>query len=86
MIRKLSTSICTLICLASSWLILGNYFPHQWDPLHMAAMKGNLEKVKDLVGKGADINITDDRGVSFYVLQIKGRFVQGQHLFLWLSH
>ena len=35
------------------------YCLHQLSPLHMAAGQGDLDKVRKLVDKGADINIKD---------------------------
>ena len=44
---------------------------HQMTPLHVAAEKGEcLDIVKYLISKGADINITDDSGVSETTLVI----------------
>ena len=37
---------------------------HQWTPLHAASFRGNIETVKYIVEKGADVNIKDDQGVS----------------------
>ena len=35
------------------------YSLHQLSPLHIAAGQGDLDKVKTLIDKGADINIKD---------------------------
>ena len=34
--------------------------PHQWTPLHRAALEGEEDTVQLLIEKGADINIKDD--------------------------
>ena len=45
-------------------------------PLHVAAKKGeSLDIVKYLIGKDADINITDENGVSETLLQIQQRLL-----------
>ena len=38
--------------------------PHQWTPLHQAALGDHVDTVRCLVDKGADINLEDRRGVS----------------------
>ena len=43
---------------------LCTFFSHQWTPLYCAAVNGNVEMVRYLHGKGADINFVDNlRGV-----------------------
>ena len=45
-------------------------------PLHAAVEKGeSLDIVKYLIGKNADINITDENGVSETLLRIQQRFL-----------
>ena len=39
-------------------------FPHQMTPLFFETSIGLLHKVRNLVEKGADINIEDEKGVS----------------------
>ena len=38
-------------------------FPHQFTPLHWAALNGHVEIVQVLINKGTDTNIKDDDGV-----------------------
>jgi ankyrin repeat protein len=45
-------------------------------PLHFAAADGDLETVKLLVGKGADVNARDDRNDSPLSLAQKGKHQQ----------
>ena len=42
--------------------------PHQWTPLHLAALQGKEGTVQLLIEKGADINIKDRCGVRDCVL------------------
>ena len=37
---------------------------HQGNPLHIAARRGNLDTVRQLIDKGTDFNVGDDDGVS----------------------
>ena len=41
--------------------------PHQRTTLHLAAQEGRFERVKDLVERGADVNVRDVDGVSDYI-------------------
>ena len=41
---------------------------HQWTPLHMAAQNGNVDVVRFLVDKGANVNLKGYYGVSNAVL------------------
>ena len=41
-----------------------NYSAFYYLGLHLAAKKGDVEEVRHLVNKGADINTQDDDGVS----------------------
>ena len=38
--------------------------PHQYTPLHQAAVSGHTETVQYLVANGAEINIRNKNGVS----------------------
>ena len=40
------------------------YSPHQYTPLHAAALEGHVDIVRYLVDKDADPNIKDKNGVS----------------------
>ena len=48
----------------------------------MAAKKGNLEKVKQLVDEGADINIKDNNEVSTYIRL----FYEGAKMFAQMAN
>ena len=37
---------------------------HQVNPLHIAAIHGDLDTVRQLIDKGTDVNVRDDDGVS----------------------
>ena len=43
---------------------------YQWTPVYMAAEGGNIEIVRCLIDKGADINVKDNNGVSI-LLRVK---------------
>ena len=40
------------------------YSPHQWTPLHYAALRGYADTVQYLIKAGANLNIKDDFRVS----------------------
>ena len=42
--------------------------PHQWTPLHLAALRGKEGTVQLLIEKGADMNVKDIDGVCECVL------------------
>ena len=48
-------------CLCNKYLLP---LLHQWTPLYMAAEGGHKEMVRCLADSGADINVTDNNGVS----------------------
>ena len=44
------------------WTVFRFVSPHQYTPLHWAAVNGHIDTVQSLINKGAEINIRDNHG------------------------
>jgi len=61
------TDICDMVCeycvgVVNARLLLPSLY--QMTPLHVAVKSGNVDVVKLLIGKNADLSITNEYGVS----------------------
>ena len=61
--EKIQTfSFVELICCQVCAYMVDCVSPHQYTPLHWAAVSGHIDTVQCLIKEGAEINIRDNRG------------------------
>ena len=48
--------MCTILILTSTWILLSTPSSDPWDSIHVAALDGNIEAVKQHLADGTDVN------------------------------